>query len=253
MNASAQPISGQDLRSWRERYRGETKGQIVHGSLHGREGWTRSHVLCAGGAACGYGSGALSGPWDGRPTVFEYHVAPEHRSRAFALFEALLAASGARHFEVQSNDGLLTVMLHAYGRDVVSEKIVSEDRIATVLGGGGALRVRETTEAEDRACIARRQGGSIWRLKLGGSAVARGGTNFHYNPPYADVYMEVDAGSRRRGLGSYLVQELKRVAYELGQIPCARCDTANLPSRRTLLRAGFAPCGHILLGRIAEA
>jgi GNAT superfamily N-acetyltransferase len=34
---------------------------------------------------------------------------------------------------------------------------------------------------------------------------------FHYNPPYGDVYMEVAEPFRRRGLGAYLVQELKRI------------------------------------------
>ena len=63
--------------------------------------------------------------------------------------------------------------------------------------------------------------------------------------------MDVAEPYRRRGFGSYLVQELKRLAYELGSIPAARCDTANLASRKTLQKAGFVPCANIVNGTIA--
>jgi RimJ/RimL family protein N-acetyltransferase len=67
--------------------------------------------------------------------------------------------------------------------------------------------------------------------------------------------MEVGEPFRQRGLGSFLVQELKRVCYEGGHVPAARCNTGNVASRRTLQKAGLVPCGHILTGavRIREA
>jgi len=252
VNLSAKPISGSALDGWRERYRNETKGQIVHDSLHRRPGWTASHQLEVDATVVGYGSVAIAGPWSGRPTIYEFYVIPEYRPQAFALFELYRGASAARAFEVQTNDSLLTIMLHAYGRGIVSEKIVFEDKIETFISMKGAILRRETDDDADRECIAQRQGGTKWRLEMGGTVVAAGGVNFHYNPPYGDIYMEVLEGFRRQGFGAYLVQELKRVTYELGQVPCARCSTANVASRQTLQRAGFAPCGHILLGSIAE-
>lgn len=87
-------------------------------------------------------------------------------------------------------------------------------------------------------------------LELDGNVVAQGGILFHYNRPHGDIYMEVAEPFRRRGLGSYFVQELKREAYDLGSIPCARCNTTNIPSRRTLQKAGFIPFAHILTGVI---
>ena len=71
-----------------------------------------------------------------------------------------------------------------------------------------------------------------------GVPVATGGVLFHYNPPYGDIYMGVNEVYRRRGFGSYLVQELKRIAYEMGKIPAARCNASNVASRRTLQKAG---------------
>jgi GNAT superfamily N-acetyltransferase len=62
--------------------------------------------------------------------------------------------------------------------------------------------------------------------------------------------MEVSETFRRHGLGSFLVQELKRVCYEGGRVPAARCNPRNVASRRTLQKAGFVPCGHILVGSV---
>ena len=81
---------------------------------------------------------------------------------------------------------------------------------------------------------------------------ATGGILFHYNRPYGDIFMEVAEPFRRGGLGSYLVQELKRVCYEQGNVPAARCNPTNIASRKTLQKAGFVPCGHILSGSVSR-
>ncbi|MCX6956316.1 MAG: GNAT family N-acetyltransferase [Verrucomicrobia bacterium] len=175
---------------------------------------------------------------------------PRHRPRAFDLFERFAKASRADSFEVQTNGELLTVMLHTYGGDLESEKVVFRDQVTTALPSPGAVLRRTNSLKESRDHFQRRDGSSEWSLELEGAIVATGGIAFHYNPPYGDLYMHVAEPFRRRGLGAYLVQELKRVAYELGCVPGARCDPANLASRRTLLRAGFAPCGHILIGSL---
>jgi GNAT superfamily N-acetyltransferase len=87
-------------------------------------------------------------------------------------------------------------------------------------------------------------------LERDGHIVATGGLFFHYNKPYGDIYMEVAAAYHRQGLGSYLVQELKRIAREGGHTPSARTDRTNLPSRLALQRAGMFPCARILRGRL---
>jgi ankyrin repeat protein len=50
----------------------------------------------------------------------------------------------------------------------------------------------------------------------------------------------------------FKVQELKRVCYEGGNVPGARCNPRNVASRKTLQKAGFVPCGHILNGSVAH-
>jgi GNAT superfamily N-acetyltransferase len=253
MEPTATLVSALTIQLLRDLHRKEMNCQIVHDSIHRRAGWTMTYALHLGDVLAGFGSTAIAGPWKGRPTIFEFYVLPAHRGRAFELFEALLDASGARLMEIQSNDVLLAVMLHTYARDVWSEKIVFRDQLTTDLAPNGAALQRVTREDEVRQAIEQRQGGTEWLLTLDGEPIATGGILFHYNRPYGDIYMEVAERFRGRGFGAYLVQELKRVAYELDSIPCARCSPLNIPSRRTLQKAGFVPYAHILNGSIVNA
>ena len=250
MRATVTPASPSAVLPLRVRYRREMNCQVVHDSIHRRAGWTSTYLLRLDDTTAGFGSVAIGGPWTGKPTIFEFYVVPAHRGRAFDLFEAFLDASGSRLMEIQSNDALLAVMLHTYAREIWSEKIVFHDGVTTALMANGAVLQQVTPDEETYTAIAHRQGGTEWRLHVGREPVATGGILFHYNEPYGDIYMEVAEPFRRRGFGAYLVQELKRVAYELESIPCARCDPDNVPSRKTLQKAGFVPYAHMLNGSI---
>jgi GNAT superfamily N-acetyltransferase len=247
------PSTTDDVRPLRVRYRQEMNAQIVHDSIHQRKGWTATYRCSVDGIVAGFGEIAIAGPWQDKPTVIEFYVLPEHRAHVFDLFEALLAVSGARFMEIQSSNALLTVMLHCYARDIWSEKIVFQDGITTMLPANGAMIRCRTSAREIALCIAARQGGAEYELLQDGVTVATGGLMFHYNVPYTDIYMETVEQFRRRGFGAYLVQELKRRAYELGCIPCARCSPENIASRKTLQKAGLVPFAHILNGSISQA
>jgi GNAT superfamily N-acetyltransferase len=252
MSFEVRRIEGPEIAGLRARRVEEMSGQVVHHSIHQRDGWTVTHGLEFEGRWVGFGSIAIAGPWTGRPTVFEFYLDPVHRCRAFEAFEAYLEASGVRHFEVQTSDGLLTVMLHAYASNVVSEKIVFADHQVTALAMEGTSLRQVTPIEEVREAMRRRRGGGEWVLEWKGQPVGKGGILFHYNEPYGDVHMEIDEAFRRRGLGAFLVQELKRCCRELGAVPAARCNVGNTASRQTLQRAGFAPRGHMLLGDITR-
>jgi GNAT superfamily N-acetyltransferase len=248
MNLSATLASVEEIKPWRDMYRHEMNCQIIHDSIHARPGWSLEYSLSAGGAPAGYGSVAVAGPWKDKPALYEFYVVPGHRSRLFDFFSVLLAATGANRIETQSNDPLLTAMLHTFAQNVESESILYHDKLTTALAPPGAIFRRAT--AADGLDIAAHQFPSHGVVEFAGTVAAKGGILFHYNRPYGDIYMEVAEPFRRRGLGSYLVQELKRVCYEQGNIPAARCNRQNLPSRKTLQKAGFVPCGHILTGSI---
>ena len=253
MELSAKPASLEGILPWRDIYRLEMSCQIIHDSIHSRSGWTQEYALFAGSVAVGYGSIAIAGPWKEKPTVYEWYVVPQYRSRMFDLFSVLLTASGAATIETQSNDTLLTVMLHTFTQTVISESILFHDKLTTAHSPSGAIVRRTTADDAARLLAHELDSDADWVVEAEHKVVAAGGVLFHYNRPYGDIYMKVAEPFRRRGFGSYLVQELKRICYEQGNVPAARCNTTNIASRKTLQKAGFVPCGHILSGQVSRS
>lgn len=235
----------------REEYRREMACQIVHDSWHAR-GFTRSYLLRLDGEIAGYG--AIGGaPRDPKDTVKEFFLRPPFRGAALPLFRQLIATSGARTIETQTNDPLLLLMLLDGAADLTSPTVLFADALETRHPPGGVTFRRLTTLDRERVFAHTLEPVGDYGLELEDTIVATGGMMLHYNPPFADVYMEVAGPHRRKGLGAYLVQELKRVAYRDGHVPAARCGTENVASRRTLERAGMLPCGRIVRGTIAGA
>lgn len=252
MNLSTRPAAPDELQPWRDRYRQEMNCQIIHDSLHARPGWTQSRVVLADEQPVGYGSIALGGPWKGKPTVFEFHLGPPHRVRLFDLFAAFLRDARAVAIDTQSNDPLLTVLLHSFADSIRTEAILFHDRLTTRHPSPDVRFRRARADDDSRHFASPPRPDTDWILEYSGVVAAVGGILFHYNPPYADLHMEVAEPFRRQGFGSYFVQELKRVCYALGHVPSARCNLRNLASRATLQRAGFVPCGNLVSGDVVS-
>ena len=250
MKPTIQRVTPDEILPFRVRMREEVNAQIVHDQIHRRPGWTVTYRVQLGDVAVGFAEVAIAGPWTGKPTVFEFYLVPAARTRTFELFEAFLAARGVKLVEAQTHCGQLGDLAQLYGHGVISERIVFRDGLTTTLACPGASLRRLTPLDEIHAARERRQGGGEWQLELDGIAVGKGGLLFHYNPPYGDVWMEVAEPHRRRGLGAWLVQELKRECHELGAVPAARCSPDNVASQRTLQKAGFVPRGHVLIGSL---
>ena len=133
---------------------------------------------------------------------------------------------------------------------MTNESVLFRDQLTTSLSPAGAM-FRGATAAD----VADVPGEQLkWHgvVEVEGTVAATGGILFHYNRPYGEIYMDVAEPFRRRGLGSFLVQELKRVCYEGGNIPAARCHPGNIASRRTLQKSGFVPYGNILNGSVSR-
>lgn len=232
----------------RELHRREMNCQIIADSFP-RRGLSDSYLLALDGRTAGYGLVANRYYPD---TVNEFYTVPECRGEAFPLFRALLQASGATDVRAQSNDPLLSLMLYDTTMDITSDTILFHDGVTTCLPSPGGV-LRRVGEADKEHLFPHHtEPPGDWLIELDGAAVATGGALYHYNPPYGDLYMEVQEGFRRRGFGSYLLQELKRVCYEEGKAPAARCSVENVASRRCLERAGMLPCGRVLQGRVVR-
>lgn len=89
-------------------------------------------------------------------------------------------------------------------------------------------------------------------LEKAGEEVGNGDFLLHYNKPFADLYMEVKESHRGRGLGAYMIQELKRVCNEAGRVPAARCGIENKASKAALLKGGLKVTGFMLLGEVKK-
>ncbi len=221
--------------------------QFVCNSYHARN-WADNYLLLVDGLMAGYGS--LYGETDRnkRDTIFEFYVIPPFRNIAEIFFDKLLPVSKASFIACQSNDALITAMLYRFAKNINAEAILFKDNAVTALACPGVIfRAKKTGEN-----IFEHKGEpeGDYVLEQEGEVVATGGFLLHYNIPYADLYMEVREDSRRKGYGSFLIQELKKTCYLEGRVPAARCGLNNPASKATLLRAGFAVCGHRLEGEV---
>lgn len=249
MAIGARPSELCEIELLREKYRKEMNCQIIHDSIHGRMGWTREFALhLDDGAVIGYGSVAVAGPWRDNSALYEFFIEPDQRMRTFEAFTSLLQVCRAKIIETQSNDRMLALMLHVFAYNIRTEAILFEDGFQTSCYPPGA-GFRATTAADtDTLRQLELDESAKWVATMDDRIAGAGGVLYHYNRPYGDVYMKVAEPFRQRGLGAYLVQELKAVCRKAGSVPCARCNVDNLPSRRTLQKSGFVPCGTLIAG-----
>lgn len=225
--------------------------QIIHDSIHDRPGWTIEYALDLNGAMAGYGSVAAGGPWTTSHALYEFYVKEDCRGRIFDLFAALLPVCSATMIETQTNDLILSVMLHTFGQNVRAEAILFEDRFETQLAPeGSGFRSTGAGDAELLKMLDRETAG--WVVTLNGEIAGAGGVLYHYNRPYGDIYMKIAEPFRGRGLGAFLVQELKTACRAGGSVPAARCNIGNVASRRTLQKAGLVPCGNLVAGDLVK-
>jgi GNAT superfamily N-acetyltransferase len=249
MPLEASLAAADEVRPLRELHRTEMNCQIVLDSWLGRR-WVDPYLLRAGGAVAGYG---LVGDVraENKTIVVEFYVLPQQRTAALPLFRALAVASGATRFEAQTNDRLFTLMVYDCAATIESNVVLFHDALTTHLAPAGAV-FRKFAASDAGRVLGRTQDEvDEWVVDVDGEVVAAGGLLFHYNPPYGDIYMEVAEAHRQRGYGSFLIQELKRAAYEMVKIPAARCNVKNIGSRASLQKAGMLPCARVLEGALS--
>ena len=234
----------------REAYRREMACQIAHDSWHER-GFTRMHLLVAAGRPVGYG--AVGGPpREPKDIVKELYLEPAERANAAAWLRALVRATGARRIQAQTNDPLLFPLIAECGNEVVSDTLLFAEGQPTAHQAPGVV-FRPLTDA-DRPHVFPHVHEPVgeWALERAGEIVATGGFTLYYNPPWADLYMEVALPHRGQGLGRYIVQELGRACRAAGRVSAARCHESNAASRAALLAGGMIECGRIVSARLAD-
>ncbi len=240
------------IRVLRSEHLKEMHCQVVRDALHRRPGWAQWYVSEVNGAPVGYIAVAMGGAWSGARTVFEYYLRPELRRSVHEVFIALIESASVRDIVLQTNDRLLTA--------VASSGIAELREVSILFSDGGATRLTApqlklglTNDFPESSLFKHKvEPVGEYALLDDRTVIATGGILTHYNRPYGDIHMEVREDRRRCGYGSFFVQELKRIAFERGHEPCARCDVGNIASLRALTKAGMQECGRILEGKLSR-
>jgi GNAT superfamily N-acetyltransferase len=225
----------------------EMNCQIRYDACHAR-GWTDSYLLKIDEVAVGYGS--IKGQEiESRDTLFEFYVVPAFRKWSSLLCRELIKKSRAEYIECQSNDPLLSSMLAEFSRDLDADVVLFEDHVVTQHQPPGAV-VRPRRK-RDRIFEHAVEPIGDYVLEADEEIVATAGFMLHYNVPFADLYMEVREDRRRRGYGSFILQEVKKACYLAGRVPAARTGLQNQASRAALTKAGLRVSGFMLTGRVS--
>lgn len=234
-----------DIEAFRILFLEENNFQFNYNKCH-TYGWADTYVFLFDDVKVGYGAVWGKDKREDRDAIFEFYIVNPYRKFANAFFSNLHIISGAPFIECQSNDLLLSSLLFEHTENIHAEAILFEDDFQTSFTMPGVVLEKKLKD-KDTHNDARE-----YILKHNDEVVATGGLMLNYNMPYADLYYEVNEGQRQKGLGSYMVQELKKEAYLMGRVPAARCNISNMISKATLLKAGFKVCGYRLNGDIIK-
>jgi len=247
MKISVSSRPAEELMPLHELYRQEANCQLVKYSFWSR-GFLDTYLIEIDGKVAGHG--AVANRYDD-DKILEFHTLPEHRRHALRMFHALIDRSKATHILAQSNVPLMLRMLHEFATELTAETVLFADAWATQLPSPQGTAFRQRKESAELPLFPHHvEPEGDWLLETNGAIVATGGFLTHYNPPYADLYMEVIESHRLQGFGSYLIQELKKACYAAGKLPAARCDIRDRASRCCLEKAGMLTCGHLVTGRL---
>lgn len=237
----------QSIEPLRRLFLQENNFQIRYNACHERQ-WSDSYVITSGATTIGYGAVKGMNQVTDRDAVFEFYVIPTFRKKATVFFSMLLQESKSRFIECQSNDFLLSAMMFEFGHDINSDVVLLKEHTTTALRNPGVIfRERKT---DDIMFDHTTEPHGEYVLERDDEIIATGGFTLYYNMPFADLYMEVRRDHQHQGMGSYLVQELKRECYLKGRVPAARCNIDNIGSRFALIKAGLTVSGYMLTGKI---
>lgn len=139
-------------------------------------------------------------------------------------------------------------MVYEFSKNINSEVVLFEDHMTTNFNLPEVIFRRR--KENDDVFGKKDEDAGEYVLEKNEKIVATGGFLLHYNMPFADLYMEVEERSRRKGLGQYIIREIKRECYLSGRVPAARCNISNVASRSTLIKGGLKIAGYMISGNL---
>ncbi len=225
----------------------ENNFQIRYNAAFER-GWTDSYIFQSGKDVIGYAAVKGKNNIAERNAIFEFYLIPPFRYLALSCINTLKKISNAIYIETQSNEQLLTGLLNEFCHEIQSDVILFQDGFLSSLQAEKVV-FRKQKET-DKLFKHHTEPEGDFILALNRKIIASGGFLLHYNFPFADLFMEVKEDYRRKGYGSFLIQEIKKQCHLNGRVPAARCNINNTASKATLLKAGFEVAGYMMWGKI---
>ncbi len=222
--------------------------QFIHNAYHERD-WADVYLFYYDDIPAGYT--ALCGGEDRnvKDTVFEFFVLPEFYRFSSRFFSIVLDVARPLYIESQSNDVFTSSVLLEFAHDIKTSVVLFEDGMLTNYSiAGASFRLKK---ADDKIFEHYVEGEGEYVVEWNDEIVATGGFLQHYNAPFADLYMEVKENCRKKGFGAYIIQELKKVTYQAGKVPAARCNLQNKASKATLIKAGMKVVAFMQKGNLS--
>lgn len=237
-------VTKSDLRSissFRKLFLEETKYQFVYNKCRENK-WSDDYLFTINQEPVGYGCIWGKENREQRDSIYEFYLLPSFRKFSGNILLEFQSVSGAGFIECQTNDPALSPLLFEYTENINAQAILFEDKNKTSFEFPAVEMVKINEDARTVE----------FELKLDGEVAAEGGVMLNYNFPYVDLYYHVKEDHRQKGLATFFIQELKKQAFAMGRIPAARCNIRNRISRASLVKAGFAVCGYIVVGMFRE-
>jgi RimJ/RimL family protein N-acetyltransferase len=234
-------VALKELGDLRTKFLAEIDNQFTYDKYH-LYGWADTWLITIDGTIAGYGAVCGKDKLEDRDSIMEFYLGPGFRKDAHEIFATLIEVTTVAYIECQSNDPFLSGMFFEFAADIHADAILfEEDFTSTIFVEGAELVSNGPSDNRfDHPYV----------LKYKNEIVGKGGLLLNYNFPYADIYYGIEESHRRKGFGGFFVQELKKVAYNMGRVPAARTNITNTISKRTMMKAGLKPCGWRLRGRI---
>jgi GNAT superfamily N-acetyltransferase len=225
----------------------ENNFQIRYNARHER-GWSDSYLITLNNNNIGYGSIAGNENIEDRDSIFEFYMIPSYRNLSQSAFNELIHTSKASFIMCQSNDVLLSSLLFQFGQNINADTVLLKENFESSLYIDNAI----FRKRDDKDIVFEHKAEPVgnYVVEFNGEIVATWGFLTHYNMPFADLYMEVSEDHRRKGFGSFLIQEIKKQCYLSGRVPAARTGLDNIASKATLIKAGFRVAGFMLSGTV---
>lgn len=247
MRIKIEQTNYQNITQIRQLFLQQNNFQIRYDACHHRN-WADEYLIFGNDSTIGYVS--IKGKEDylkDRDALFEFFLLPEARRHTNLIFNHLVQEINFKFIECQSNDAHLAHLLFEFTKGIRTDTILFSDYLVTNYTLDNVLfRLRKELDP----AIDKKKDNGQYILEKAGKVVADGGFLTHYNPPFADLFMKVRSEERNNGFGTIIVQEIKRVCYQQGKVPGARCHIDNKASKATLLKAGFQVAGFMLIGEV---